>query len=141
MVVPLVKFLSLAVKQVSKPISVRIVSFARNHHTFNRYIINTGQWYHNSSQRLMGRRKKDIKLLDEKVALKEGTSLLVETIVFLIAGSIVLFEYSKSGNKEKDKIDKVEECLDKINNVVEENKYGIESLEKRLKKFERKFFS
>lgn len=80
-------------KQISKPVSFRIVKYAKNHPVFRRYfLVLPGRWFHSMDQRVRRRvrigtkKNRDEKnkgvVVDEETAIETGANLMSEVIRF-----------------------------------------------------------
>lgn len=86
---PVLNLLNQFLKQISKPVSFRIVKYAKTHPVFRRYIlILPGRWFHALDQRVRRRvilgKKEDKKpklaelQVDDETAIETGANLMSE---------------------------------------------------------------
>ena len=103
----LTKLASLLVKTLAKPLSKRIK------HEFSRYnftkqiLIGIGQTSHSITSRMQiwsaGYQVRSIKPLEEEKALKDGAEFVGESFVFLVSGTLVVWEYNRSAESTRRK--------------------------------------
>ncbi len=128
--IPFLKLGSLLVKQITKPLTSRLRVEASRRPQFAKICTATGQHFNYVMSRVTvfanGYKFIGVKPLTEEEALKTGVELISETIVFLIAAGIVVFEYDRSERKNALKAEKaaIKERIEK------------EILESRLSKIE-----
>lgn len=106
----LTKLASLLIKTLSKPLSKRIK------HEFSRYsltkqmLVSIGQTSHAVTSRMQiwsaGYRVRSIKPLEPEKALKDGAEFVGESFVFLVSGSLVVWEYNRSAESTRRKEEK-----------------------------------
>ncbi|XP_067123611.1 uncharacterized protein [Centruroides vittatus] len=117
---PIAKLATLAIRQISKPLSNRIKNKAKSSHFFRTYIcMPPAQLYHwlevNVKMRILNLGKPaDVPKLNESMAIELGAELLGETIIFGIAALTIVAEYIRQSLKEKDKEFKQETRLQNI---------------------------
>jgi len=98
---PLVKLISLAIKQISKPLANKIKTEAIENEFFRNYIcLPPAQLYHwfeiNIKRRLLNLGKpKEFTKLNEKMGIELGAELLGEFIIFGVAAITLFFEYNR----------------------------------------------
>eukprot|EP00565_Helicotheca_tamesis_P005755 CAMPEP_0185728434 /NCGR_PEP_ID=MMETSP1171-20130828/3777_1 /TAXON_ID=374046 /ORGANISM="Helicotheca tamensis, Strain CCMP826" /LENGTH=233 /DNA_ID=CAMNT_0028397147 /DNA_START=51 /DNA_END=749 /DNA_ORIENTATION=+ len=107
---PISKLAGLLVKTLSKPLAKRIK------HEFSRYpftqniLVGIGQATHQLTSRMTiysaGYKVRSINPLETEKAMAKGADFLGESIVFLVSGSTVVFEYNRSKEKERIKEEK-----------------------------------
>lgn len=91
---------SLLIRTLAKPLSKRIkTDFSRSNIT-KQLLIGIGQASHAVTSRMQiwsaGYRVRSIKQLEEDMALKNGAEFVGEAFVFLVSGSLVVYEYNRS---------------------------------------------
>ena len=100
---PVLKLAGLLIKTVSKPVTTRIKSEANKHPNFSAICTWVGQGVHQISSRInvfaKGYRFIGAKPLPEDQALKDGIDFITETLLFVIAGGILVVEYNRSETK------------------------------------------
>jgi len=109
----LTKLAGLMVKTIAKPLSKRIK------HDFSRYqftqkiLIGIGQASHRVTSRLTiwsaGYRVRSITPLEPDKAMKVGAEFVGEAFVFIVSGSIVVWEYNRSTENNRQKQAKIRE--------------------------------
>mmetsp|Transcript_21158 Transcript_21158/g.32290 ORF Transcript_21158/g.32290 Transcript_21158/m.32290 type:complete len:191 (+) Transcript_21158:165-737(+) len=123
---PVTKLAGLLIKTLAKPMSKRIKHEAnRSPHTI-KMLQAIGQATHQVTSRLTiwsaGYKVRSVKPCDAEEAQKKGSEFLGESIVFLVGGGVVVWEYKNSKEKEKKKEEK----------RLQEMRQTAESLEQRL---------
>lgn len=102
---PLIKLGALALRQISKPLVTHLKDRAKNSHFFRTKIcMPTAQFYHwsevNIKCRLLNLGKpKEVVKLNEQAAIDLGSELLGEWLLFLIAATTVVAEYTRQSRK------------------------------------------
>eukprot|EP01083_Nonionella_stella_P253898 873219_1 len=95
-----VKVFSLIAKTLTKPLAKRIVVFADKHQSVKRICNQAGQLRHRAitrmEVRLLGHKIKEIKPLDESIAITDGADLIGEGLIFSVAITLLLAEYTRS---------------------------------------------
>ncbi|CEM27664.1 unnamed protein product [Vitrella brassicaformis CCMP3155] len=124
MAFPVVKLMSVLVKQVSKPMAKYMQQRAVNNAWFRNACIAFAQTYHRGEQWVL-RSFYDQKLtatyirpLNEAKAIEVGTDMLGEIVVFSIVGGAVLWEYRRSAAKEADKERKLQTKLGNLQEQI-----------------------
>jgi len=119
------KLAGLFIKTLSKPLSKRIKHDFSRSTTTQGMLIGIGQMTHSITTRLTvwsaGYKVTSIKPLESDEALKRGAEFLGESIVFLTAGGVIIWEYSSTKAKEKIK----EETRHKVLQNVKANTQSI----------------
>lgn len=135
---PLVKLGYLLIRTVAKPIAGGIKRQARDHPVFRRFCINVAQSYHRAEVRLKrgleSNKKKitfpisrlhpshnnqdqttpseaqttTIKPLDEAKAVEVGSEFIGEAIVFIVAGTLLVFDQLNNRQKEQERRAEIE---------------------------------
>eukprot|EP00993_Chasmostoma_nieuportense_P005903 NODE_6519_length_527_cov_25.832500_g6354_i0.p1 GENE.NODE_6519_length_527_cov_25.832500_g6354_i0~~NODE_6519_length_527_cov_25.832500_g6354_i0.p1 ORF type:complete len:168 (-),score=32.98 NODE_6519_length_527_cov_25.832500_g6354_i0:23-475(-) len=117
MAILMFKFVALAIRQITKPVSRLMFTHAANHpHIRGMYVI-VGQRYHFWMARLQGQAKP--LSLSEQTAIQVGTETLVEVTVFLVAAAIIGFDSRRSSIKEKHKQAQLESRLQGLEEALE----------------------
>lgn len=110
---PITKLAALFIKTLSKPLSKRIKHEFSRYQFTQRILIGIGQTNHAVTSRMTiwsaGYRVRSITPLEPEQAMKEGAELLGESIVFLVSGGAVVWEYNRSNEKARQKELKVRE--------------------------------
>jgi optic atrophy 3 protein len=117
---PLVKLGYLLIRTIAKPVSSGIKNYAKNHPQFRKMCISVAQNYHKVEVKLKrglaNKRKKvqneveetvlvkkpepEIKPLDPNLAIETGANFIGESIVFIIAGILLIADQLNSKAKE-----------------------------------------
>ncbi len=105
--VSLSKLASLFVKTLAKPLSKRVKhEFARFDAT-KKLLIGIGQTNHRITSRMTiwasGYRVRSITPLEEEKAMQDGAEFIGESFVFLVSGTVIVLEYNRSAQAEKEK--------------------------------------
>jgi len=142
---PIVKLGVLAVKQISKPIAIRIKLAAKNHQFVRRYfVIGPAQLYHRwettAKMLLLGLgRPQAIQPLSEQAAVELGGDMLSEAIVFGIGAGALIFEYNRQSESSKrkeealmDRLTDIEKRLQETSMLAEQHVAEIRQLEHNL---------
>eukprot|EP00522_Entomoneis_paludosa_P006075 CAMPEP_0172442358 /NCGR_PEP_ID=MMETSP1065-20121228/2814_1 /TAXON_ID=265537 /ORGANISM="Amphiprora paludosa, Strain CCMP125" /LENGTH=175 /DNA_ID=CAMNT_0013192195 /DNA_START=108 /DNA_END=632 /DNA_ORIENTATION=+ len=106
---PLTKLAGLLIKTLSKPLSKRIKHDFSRFEVTQRFLIGLGQTSHQVTSRMTiwsaGYQVRTIPRLEEEKALKQGAELVGESVVFLVSGGWVVYEYQQSVEKSQAKDD------------------------------------
>ncbi|KAL7577685.1 hypothetical protein ACA910_001000 [Epithemia clementina (nom. ined.)] len=104
---PLTKLAGLLIKTLSKPLSKRIKHEFSRWEITQRLLIGIGRVNHQITSRMTiwsaGYKVRSITPLEEEKALKEGAEFIGESVIFLVSGFVVIFEYNRSQTKTKEK--------------------------------------
>lgn len=99
------KFTSLLVKTLAKPISNTIKANAKEHPQFRKLCISFAQKLHqtdvNVRLRLLNEKNIKVRPLNDAKAIQSGANFIAEAFVFSVAGSLVFFESWRSRRKEQ----------------------------------------
>ena len=110
---PITKLAGLLVKTLSKPLSKRIKHEFSRYQITQRFLIGIGQTTHTITSRMTiwsaGYQVRSITPLEPEKALKDGAEFLGESIVFLVSGTVVVWEYNRTNEKARLKEEKVRE--------------------------------
>ncbi|XP_031561009.1 optic atrophy 3 protein homolog [Actinia tenebrosa] len=123
---PLFKLMSLAAKQLSKPIANAIKSGAKQSPVFRTYVcVIPGQGFHwletTVKMRLMGHiGPSKIKPLNEEVAVNLAAELLGEGFLFAVGVGTLLFEYRRGIKKDERKEDEQNRHLAELEDKMSE---------------------
>ena len=136
---PLIKLGYLFIRTIAKPFSSGIKRYAKNHQSLNHFFISVAQAYHRSEVKMRRRLNikatnlthlSTIKPLDRERAIELGASFVAESIVFILAGSVLLIDQIQSRTKESERRLSVDE---KINSLIS----SIKGIESKLEDFEK----
>ncbi|CAN6674413.1 hypothetical protein TRVA0_053S00364 [Trichomonascus vanleenenianus] len=98
------KFTSLLVRTVSKPIANGIKGQAKQHPRFRKACISFAQFLHRTDVKLrmslLGEKNLRIRPLNDAKAIDMGATFLSESFIFSVAGGLILFESYRSHKKE-----------------------------------------
>lgn len=140
MTFPAAKLGALLIRQVSKPIANVIAKKAKQHPLFSRLIcMPPAQFYHWCEVRVKMYTMNltsptQVTPLNETMAIELGASILSEAIIFTIAATLLLAEYSRQVRKEEAKEDARRDELNHIQYSLEELFYHAEQQERGLNK-------
>lgn len=144
---PVVKLGILFVKQVAKPIAKNIAVRAKNSRIFREYvcipIAQAFHWYEIKLKMMTmdlgvgGKKITKVPKLNEAKAIEQGSEILSEFIILSIASALLIFEYSRSKEKE----DRKEEALslerERIRNKVFELELKLEKQTTQIRELAR----
>ena len=103
----LTKLAGLLVKSLAKPVSKRIKHEFSRYETTQNLLVFIGQTNHQITSRMTiwsaGYKVRSITPLDDEKAMKAGSEFVGESFIFIVTASIVVFEYSRSKDKEQEK--------------------------------------
>ena len=122
---PLIKLGYLLIRTVAKPVANILKRQTKNHPVFRSVCVRLAQTYHRTeikmSRRLGGASKAVteavVRPLDEQKAIEVGANFLGETLVFLVAGTVLIIDQTVSAQKEQARRQVIE---DKINQIFKE---------------------
>lgn len=110
---PVGKLFLLVVRQVAKPVSIRLQAKAAQNETFRKFCIGIAQANNRIEKRIhrwaYGYGNEYVRPLDEAKAISNGSEFLGEVFIFSVAGSIVTFEYVRSQRKEAERENRFQE--------------------------------
>lgn len=102
------KFTSLVVRTIAKPLAGALKAQAKEHETFKQACITLAQTLHLADIKmrmsLLGENKIKVRPLNDKKAIENGANFLLEFFIFLVAGLLILYESYRSrvkANNEK----------------------------------------
>jgi hypothetical protein len=94
------KLVSLAIRTAAKPVAKQFKASAENSPFWRNVFITYAQWHYRMeyqiSVKLLGHHARNVKPLEEVKAVQLGSEVLSELFVFGVAGSMVIFEISRS---------------------------------------------
>jgi hypothetical protein len=130
---PITKLAGLFIKTLSKPLSKRIKHDFSRYQITQRILVGIGQTNHAITSRLTiwsaGYQVRSITPLEPEQAMKEGAEFVGESIVFLVSGGVVVWEYNRSNEKARKNELKVRE---EARQQREALKAKLSTLDKRL---------
>ncbi|RKP39601.1 optic atrophy 3-like protein, partial [Dimargaris cristalligena] len=110
-----IKFASLLIRTIAKPIANSIKSQAKSHPNFRKVCISLAQTGHrvemNLKMRFFGYKQDHIRPLNDAKAIETGANFLSEAIIFSVAGSVILFENQRSRLAARDRKNLVDDTL------------------------------
>ncbi|XP_054758867.2 putative OPA3-like protein CG13603 [Lytechinus pictus] len=143
MVFPIIKLGTLAVKQISKPMSKAIRNMARNSPFMRKYVcMPPAQFYHwldvNLRMRILGLGKAtEVKPLSNEAAVELGAEIISESFLFSVATGTIAFEYWRSSKKEEKHESQQSLDIKKLQSQVQELGLLIEEQDAKLREFNR----
>lgn len=94
------KLTSLLVRTVAKPMALALKAQAKEHEAFKSTCIRVAQAVHSTDvklrMRLLGENRIKVRPLNDKKAVENGANFLLEFFIFLVAGSLILYESYRS---------------------------------------------
>jgi len=124
------KFTSLLVRTLAKPISNQIKIQARSHPKFRRQCITVAQLIHRSEAnlrfKLLNEKDAVTKPLNDARAIEAGANFVAETFVFSVAGSLILFESWRARRKDQQRRQGVSDDILDLRNRLERIEHSIE---------------
>ncbi|CAC5402918.1 OPA3 [Mytilus coruscus] len=125
MVLPIVKLVTLLIRQFTRPIVHRLSVLSKRNQTFRSIIVPAAQRYHSMDctvqNKLLGVGER-VEALSEDEAFRVGTKLLGETLAYAISASFLLYEYNRSSRREQVKEEKRKDEIEKLQSQIHE--YG-----------------
>ncbi|CAN3479467.1 hypothetical protein DICA1_E19878 [Diutina catenulata] len=97
------KFSTLLVRTLAKPISVTIKAQAKQHESFRKGCIAIAQFVHHTDaqmrMRLLGEKKFKVRPLNDNKAIETGATFLSESFIFSVAFGLIVYESVRSRKK------------------------------------------
>lgn len=140
---PIAKLVSLAVKQISKPIATSLKNGAKRHPFFRDYIcMPPAQFYHwievNVKMRMLNLGKPtEVPKLNEAMAIELGAELLGEGIIFTVAAACLIAEYIRSSKKEHEKEAKRETRFQDLKETVVNLEFRLAEQDAKIRELNR----
>lgn len=140
MAFPAAKLGALLIRQISKPLANAIAKKAKQHPLFSRGIcMPPAQFYNWCEVRVKMymmnlNSPTHVTPLNETMAIELGASILSEAIIFSIAATLLLCEYTRQVRKEEVKEDARRDELNHMQYSIEELFFRAEQQERGLKK-------
>lgn len=126
------KFTSLLVRTVAKPMALALKAQAKEHEAFKTACIRVAQAVHSTDvhlrMRLLGENKIKVRPLNDKKAIENGANFLLEFFIFLVAGSLILYESYRSRVKAANEKLIVRNDISDLQDEIEEVKNLLEKL-------------
>lgn len=117
------KFTSLLVRTVAKPIANTIKAQAKEHEKFKKVCINIAQTVHSTDLKLrmslLGEKKIKIRPLNDKKAIENGANFISEFFIFSVAGSLIMYESYRSRKKAADQRDALADDISALQDEIE----------------------
>lgn len=139
--IPLGKILYMALKQVSRPISRRMIALSRKSNFFKNYIClppaNAYNWLVTMVRvRFMGSQTK-IKVLplNEDKAIQLGSELMGELIVFIMSACILLAEYKRQSRSAQTKEKEQNRRIESLREEITALKQKVDTYDEKLEYF------
>lgn len=142
---PLVKLGYLLIRTIAKPVSGAIKNYAKDHPKFKEMCMSVAQRYHKSEVRLrrglivqkkrttnneaaLVQMEPEIKPLDPAKAIETGANFIGESIVFVVAGVLLVADQLSSRAKEQARRDAVEARFKELEEELEKAKNQITNI-------------
>lgn len=130
---PLIKLGYLLIRTVAKPVANILKQQTKSHPAFRSICVRLAQTYHTTeikmSRRLGGASKaiseSAVRPLDEQKAIDVGANFLGETLVFFVAGTLLMIDQTVSAKKERIRRHLVEDKFNQIFTELEQLKLKI----------------
>lgn len=130
------KFTSLLIRTVAKPISTSIKAQAKDHEFFRRNCIRIAQSMHLTDLRmrmnLVGEKKIKIRPLNDNKAIEKGANFLSEVFVFSVAGSLILYESYRSRKKTNLEKENVQDDISLLQDEIVSLQNELDEVKKKL---------
>eukprot|EP01038_Epipyxis_sp_PR26KG_P005329 gene5329-7395_t len=144
---PLLKLAGLLVKQIAKPLAGRLKIEAGTNPSFKSFVVNVGQRVHEVLSRanvlVSGYRVLKIKPLPEQEAMDSGITIISESLVYIVSGTIIVLEYNRSEEKNAKKAKDTKEKEDAFNKLLNERfqvlHSKIDEMDIKMKELEDKY--
>jgi len=109
MVLPLIKVASLVIKSASKPFAKQIKLQTAKNPKFHNFVVKCAQTWHNTEGRMSlfvgDKTKQAQRPLNVNAAIDLGAELASEGFLLTIAVALLILEYNRGANKDKQKED------------------------------------
>lgn len=126
------KFTSLLARTLAKPVALALKTQAKEHELFKSVCIRVAQTVHSTDvklrMRLLGENKIKVRPLNDKKAIENGANFLLEFFIFLVAGSLILYESFRSRVKAANEKITVRNDISDLQDEIEEVKKLLEKL-------------
>ncbi|KAM9922435.1 hypothetical protein OXX59_005827 [Metschnikowia pulcherrima] len=126
------KFTSLLLRTIAKPIAVTMKAQAKEHETFRKACIRVAQTVHSTDiklrMKLLGENKIKIRPLNDKKAVESGANFLSEFFIFSVAGSLILYESNRSRIKSNNEKLNTKNDISELQDDIKEMKQLMERL-------------
>lgn len=130
------KLTSLLVRTVAKPVANVIKAQAKEHEFFRQTCIRIAQTAHLTDLRLrmslLGEKRIKIRPLNDKKAIENGANFMSEFFIFLVAGSLILYETYRSRKKASDEKDQLADDISTLQSEIIFIKEKLESMDVRF---------
>lgn len=148
---PLVKLGYLFIRTVAKPIASAIKSHAREHPKFRAFFTSIAQSYHRLEVRMrrrivlrtsendvasIGSEQHSVKPLDEQRAIDLGANFVGESVVFLVAGVVLVIDQLQARQREFERRALVESRLEELFTETNSLKGEMEKLKQQQHNWE-----
>lgn len=117
------KFTSLLVRTLAKPIANALKAQAKEHEIFKKGCITVAQTVHKTDLRLrmslLGEKKIKIRPLNDTKAIDNGANFLSELFIFSVAGSLIFYESYRSRKKASDERESIADDITLLQSEIE----------------------
>jgi len=132
MVLPLLKVASLVIKSASKPFAKQIKIQTAKNPRFHNFVVTCAQGWHNAVEGRMslfvGDRTKQPRPLNVNAAIDLGAELASEGFLLAIAVALLIVEYNRGANKDKQKEEALKSKFQKLESKIELQQTEIDRL-------------
>ena len=131
---PLIKLGYLLIRTVAKPVANALKKQTKDHPGFRAACVRLAQTYHRTeikmSRRLGGATRAAseaaVRPLDEQKAIEVGANFLGETLVFLVAGTVLIIDQTLAAQKEQARRQLIEDKFTALFQEIENIKRDLE---------------
>lgn len=131
------KFTSLLIRTVAKPISNTLKAHAKEHQGFRKHCILIAQALHQADVRLrmnlLGEKRVKVRPLNDNKAIDNGANFLSEFFIFSVAGSLIFYESYKSRRKTTEERNNIQDVVSFLQGEVDSLHDEIEVLRTSVK--------
>lgn len=126
------KFTSLVIRTIAKPLAGALKAQAKEHEVFKSACITLAQTLHMADvkmrMRLLGENKIKVRPLNDKKAVENGANFLLEAFIFLVAGLLILYESYRSRVKANNEKATVKNDISELQDDISQMKVLMERL-------------
>ncbi|CAH1767167.1 21176_t:CDS:2 [Entrophospora sp. SA101] len=123
----------LLIRTIAKPIASSIKEYSKRHPYFKQICINIAQATHRLEiklkMNLLGQKSEKFRPLNDKKAVEIGANFLGESIVFGVAGSLIIWEQRRSYKNSKERQNHLDTTIEKLREEISEINSNIDMYE------------
>ncbi|TPX41833.1 hypothetical protein SeMB42_g04721 [Synchytrium endobioticum] len=131
-----IKFGTLLVRTIAKPIATAIRNQAKQHERFKEVCIGLAQWTHkvemNLKMNFFGYKVEAVRPLNDAKAIELGANFISEGIIFSVAAFTIGFETWRSRKNTNARHTDVDEALERLDRDTQQFKLHMDSLKQQL---------